>query len=756
MKERSLTRRHFVAGAAGLGAIAACGLVPIRAFGEGGDIGVSARPEWETIHTICRACPNACGFTACTVDEKLGKTIGDSYNPNSAGNLCARGYGYTQSVYSDAKVNNPLRKKDSGDFQTISWDEAFEEIGAKIDEIIAQDGADSIAMIYDGVIPNAQNYSNLLMNGLGSGNVYVDDLTVDVVKSAAFAQIIGTDQYYPDVESADLILLVDTSFADVTTPDLVASLQSARERGARIVALDPRMGSLASMADDWYAANPGTELAVLLAVCRQIIDGGRYDKAYVSSAVSGFDLWADAISGYTPQWAQGLSGIQDFKIDQLASYLVEASPRVAIEYGNGFISGTSYANSEQTAKAICLLNALLGTWNQAGGSLLPFDYDSVFAGQGIDAMPGATNADLGSGLQITGIVPTQGIGAAGAIDNAARGQLKGLITVDADVAYDYSSVARFADAAKNLDLFVCITEEFTQTAQEADYILPLRSYLTTDTLPQCLQGEFAGMAMANTVIEPKDGDNSLSLAEIIDGIAEASNLGDPVSDSVADAAFARLEAFGLDVDGLSREGTAEVEASAIGRQVAFATPSGKIECVDASVPADRMLPVWVPPTDRSTIDALVSDDMNLGQKNEVVVAIENGDPLTFHLITGSQSVAGMHGYNVEELTDITEKYQLDSAWINSYIAGLLGISTGDKIVIHNDNYSAEVEAFVTKRIAPSAVFLPITFGRSSSRQKNSYNVGVNPLLFNAAVVNDRGALCIQEACVSIEYEKEGA
>ena len=55
MKERSLTRRHFVAGCAGLGAIAAYGLVPTVAFGEGGQIGASARPEWDSIHTICRA-----------------------------------------------------------------------------------------------------------------------------------------------------------------------------------------------------------------------------------------------------------------------------------------------------------------------------------------------------------------------------------------------------------------------------------------------------------------------------------------------------------------------------------------------------------------------------------------------------------------------------------------------------------------------------------------------------------------------------
>lgn len=295
----------------------------------------------------------------------------------------------------------------------------------------------------------------------------------------------------------------------------------------------------------------------------------------------------------------------------------------------------------------------------------------------------------------------------------------------------------------------------TSTAQEADYVLPLSSYLSTDTLPMCLQGEFAGMAMGSAVIAPVDGDNSLSLGSIVDGIAEASNVDIAISDVVAQNAIARLDAIGLSLEGLAGDGTAEIETSKISRIVGWPTPSGMIECMDASLPAEVSLPLWVAPMEASTIEEVISKDMNFGQKNDISVGFD-GDSPTFHLITGSQSVVGMHGYNVEELTDISEKYQLDRVWINSDIAKLFGIETGDKIVLYNDNYSGEIEAFVTGRIVPSALYLPISFGRTSSRQKNSFNVGLNPMLFADAVVNQNGALCIQEACVGIEFEKEGA
>lgn len=750
MKQRSLTRRHFVAGSAAIGAAAACGLSPLQALAEGGDIGADARPEWDTVHTICQACPNACGFTAYTVDGVLGKTLGDANNPNAAGNLCARGYGYTQSVYSDAKLRNPMRRKANGEFKTISWDEAFSEIGERIADLVEADGANSIALIYDGACPNAKNYSNLFMNALGSGNAYVDDLTVDVVKAGALAQAIGVDSYYADVDNADAILLVDASLADITTPDLVAGLQQARERGAQIIALDPRLATLGAFASDWYAANPGTELAVLLAVCRQIINWNRYDAAYARANIADFDAVAEALQAYTPAWAQQVSGIEGFRIEELASNLIDAAPKVAIEYGNGAIAGTAYANSAQTAKVICLLNALLGSWGTPGGALLPFDYNAVFSGLGLTMLPGDENVEVGGGLHAANLIAPNGVGAAIALDYAERSQIKGLITVNADVAYDYTPVADMAAAAKNLELFVCITDEVTQTAQEADYLLPLSSYLTVETLPQCLQGSFAGMAMASPVVAPVDGDNSLPLPAIFDGIGSACGLDALVSLPVMEASLARLAEFGLEEDALAQNGSAEIEPSLIGRITAWPTSSGKIEVADADAP------LWVAPVNASTIEEVISDDMDLGQADAVSLILEAGDVPTFHLITGTQSVIGMRGYDTAELTDIAEMYQLDSAWINSSIAELYGISTGDRVVLHNDRYSAEVQAYVTGRIAPTAIYLPLSFGRTNPRQRNANGVGANALGFSDEVLNPDGALCIQEACVGIKFEKEGA
>ncbi len=759
MKERPLTRRRFLEGCAGVGAAACCGFAGAQAFAEGGRIGANARPEWDVTHTLCQACPNWCGFAAYTVDGKLGKTLGNPFDPNARGRLCARGYGYTNSVDSDARVKNPMRRKENGGFQTISWDEAFAEIGEKLAAIVDVDGAEALACVYDGAVPDARIYSNLLMNALGSGNVYVDDLIINTVKGAAAAQTIGAHGYHPDIDNASAVVLVDSSLADITTPDLVASLEKAHADGRTIVAVDPRLGSLAQFADAWYPVNPGTELALVLAVCNFLVTTGRYDQAFVAANVEGFDAWSRSVAAYTPRWAEGVTGLESFRIEELASVLADAAPRVAIEYGNGRIAGTSYANSAETMQAICLLEALLGAWGQPGGACLPFDYDAALAQAGEDAMPGSDNAYADEGIAFPEGMRLHDVGAAALMELIAHHRLRGLVTVGADVAYDYSSVPKLHEGLDSLDLFVCVTEEFTQTAEGADYVLPLASYLEAGTLPVPVQAGVAAFAMASPVLEPADGDNARALADIMDGLADSAGVKADFAARTLAAAERELGAFGMDLASLEQLGTAEVASGSVQRVSAWSTPSGKIECAPGAQAdaAGEMLPIWVPPLAESNVQALVSSDMNSEQKNRVAAVLDEDEPLVFKLIVGQQTALGMHGYNVPELAGIAERYELDRVWINRQVAEMLGIADNDEVVLYNDAHVCQAKAFVTDRIVPTAVYLPLSFGRTAERQRTAAGKGTNPLLFSEELVMDRyGDLCIQEACVGVWTEKEGA
>lgn len=762
MGTRPFTRRRFVAGCAGAGAVLACtGVGASEVFAQGGHIGADAQPANEQIHSICQGCSNACGFTAYKVDGSLGKLIGDATNPHARGMLCARGYGYAQSIASDDAIDRPLRRMPDGRFEPISWQEAYGEIANRLEAVLSTEGPEAVALVTDGASPTASAYGQRFMGRLGSANVFVDDVVTNVSKAAGFAQVIGTGSYETDIAGAKAVLLIDTSYADVCAPDLVAALQAARQAGASITAIDPRLGTIASFSDSWLAVNPGTELALLLAVCNELIRTDRYDKAFVAANASGFDEWARAIDGFTARWAADITGVESYRIESLAAELAAAAPRVAIQYGNGTMAADAYANSGETARVVCLLNMLLGTWGADGSARLPFDYSAASFAK---VMPTVAKEGviLGSALSSNSGPLGRPFGGsmATAIELMGRGAIGALFVLDADIAYDYASM-NVAGALSTADLVVCAAPRMTATAQLADFVLPLCWYLQSATLPVFDQGPAPSVSIASPVIEVASRDaGPLPIDRIISELAVACDLGDAFDFTLDEAAGRQLAVVGTSLDAVREEGT--IALGNVPTQRAWATPSGKIQCASAACAQAGLsaVPVWSPPLAVSNIREVIEYDRNFGQHDviEAVLDEERGHSapeVKLRLISGQQSVIGPRGYDVAELAAIAEKYHLDSIWINAQVAALLGIENGDEVGIHNDLASYKGRAFVTQRIAPSAVYLPGFFGHVENERQDASGAGIDPALFCEPVVREAyGTLCTQEACVNLWKEGE--
>lgn len=752
MLRQTLTRRRFLAGCAGATACALIGANAGAAYASGGDIGPDARPSYETANTVCAACPAGCAFTAYVVDGKLGKVIGNGADPNARGTLCARGYAFTQSAFLPENVKSPLMRKEDGSFEAVSWEKALEGIAADMKDIIERRDPKAVAAIYNAASPVASAYAPRFMAALGCDNAFANDVTYNVNKEAAFSQAIGMGSYVPDYDNASLILLVDTSYADIVTPSIARALQAARESGTPIIAIDSRLGDVASFADEWIGVNAGSELALLLAVCNELVRTSRYDAGFVASNATGFDEWATVIAGYTPQWAEDITGVQSFRIEQLATQIAQAAPAVAVEYGNGHIGAATFVNSSETARAVCMLNMLTGSWNATGGALLPFD----LAQTSLDAVMGpvADDADLPRvGAPSFPLGRKFGASAANALRECDGGSIQALISIDTDIAYDYASLQDIEKVLEEMDLFVCITRQMTKTASVADYVLPLADSLQSSSLPVFTADAAVASVAAVTQVMEQDESSALPLSVIMQRLAEACDIGHAFPFTEEEAASAQLQAVGLDLDGLQIAGCSEISPDKAPRQGNWSTPSGKIQCVspacaDAGQPAS---PVWVPTIGRSDIDVVASEDMNFGVSNrDIIGASMLSRHLTFHLITGQRTVMGSEGYDVPELTDIAAMYGLDGVWINASIARMLGIQTGDTVIVSNGNAKYSGRAFVTQRIVPTAVYLPAGFGHQSKDQAAGSEMGVNPYVFSSPVIEDGyGTLCTQEAVVRL-------
>lgn len=729
MSENAITRRSFLAGSAGVATLAAtAGYVSFGAWGQAHADSAAGGGETKTVHTLCNACSSKCGFTAYVVDGRLTKLIGDQGHPYAKGKLCARGYGYSQIAYSKDRLTDPLKKNDTGKFEAISWDQAYSEIAEKVKSILGNGGPEALAMVQD-PRPSGKYYSTRFMNALGSANVYTHGAACNLSKESGMTQVIGTGSYASDVANSKMTMFIGRSYADAIRPSSVAELQKAHENGSHIVLVDPRCNNTRVFADEWVPINPGTDLALVLAMSNVLIQHGLYDAEYVAANSVGFEQWAAEIAGYTPAWAEKITGIPSDTIESLATQFAEAAPAASIEPSWRAAFGCSYQNSGETARAVCLFNTLLGCWNQKGGALFT---SSVSAGA-VDkekflSVPKVEAKVAGSAeypLALTGMGSN-----VHAAQLAKEGKLKGMFFYNSNMAAGYSNTAYLAEALGNLDLCVVIDVQMSETAMLADYILPDTSYLERTELPEFIGDIVPVVALRSQAIE-KIHPNTKPVDEIFSQLAEACGVGQYFNFGMEELADAQLKTVGLSLDTLRKSGPAAFPEKEFkyGSTPKWKTPTEKIQftseaCAKAGLSAT---PVWVEPA-----------VMPMG--NEL------------RLIGGKQAIhSHTQTANIEDLMQITKDYDLTRVWMNADKAAQLGISDGDEVEVSNTQHTGRCRVKVTQRINPTALYMPSHYGCSSPEQHTAYNVGLRQMDYVPFHIEPAyGSAMTQEATVTVK------
>ena len=728
MSENAITRRSFLAGSAGVAAVAAAsGVLSLNAW-DRADAAGTKDIQVDAVHSLCDACSARCGFSAYVVNGKLDKMIGDENHPSCEGSLCATGFGYASLAYSEDRLAHPM-KRNGGKYEAISWDDAYREIAEKVRGIIDADGAGALAMVRDGG-PTATYYSTRFLNALGSANVYDSDAVCSGSKGAGFNQVVGERDYECDIENSKMTLFLGRSYADAMNPARLHAMEKAHEAGAELVVVGARCPNSVAFADEWVALNPGTELAFVLAMANVIVSKGLYDADYIAANTVGFADWADYLRDCTPTWAEDITGVSKDTIERLASDLAHAAPAAAVDASWSDTGACGYANTGETARAVCCLNTLLGCWNKQGGAFFPPE----FAPGELDAkkfppVPEPEGTIVGQADYPLSI-PEEGVGAY-AIEQVKQGKIKGVFFCGSNAIADYPDPEYMADCLSNAELSVAIDVEMTETCRACDYVLPDTSYLELLEVPDFISGKTPAVSLNDEVID-KVLPDTRPIDQIFTELADACGVGKYFDFTVEELAEAQLGTVGLSLDGLRRAGGT---ARFTDREFAFdgkhtwKTPTGKIQfssdaCHDAGLP---YVPEWKEP------------------------AVSADGESTFYLVGGVQPVH-LHALsgNVPALMDIVKQYGLERVWINSQVAEKLGISEGDEVELASDAHTGRARAHVTSRINPKAVFLPSHYGCTSEDEKTAYGVGLRGADFVPFRIEPGyGGICTQEAAVSL-------
>ena len=275
----------------------------------------------QTIRGACgHDCPDTCSWLVNVSDGKAQTLAGDPEHPFTRGGLCAKVNDYLERVYHKDRVLTPLRRtgsKGSGTFAPVSWDEALRDIAARWKAIIASDGAEAILPF-----SLAGNQGLIQMASLGErlfGSMGCTRLERNICGEVAVEGLSRTNGTGLGIDPEDIVhsryVILWGTNTIVTNLHLWPVILKARERGAKIVVIDPVRTRTAAAAGWHLAPKPATDGVLALAMMNVILREGLVDHDYVERYSTGFETLVMRAREFPPARAAAITGIAAEDID---------------------------------------------------------------------------------------------------------------------------------------------------------------------------------------------------------------------------------------------------------------------------------------------------------------------------------------------------------------------------------------------------------------------------------------------------------
>jgi anaerobic selenocysteine-containing dehydrogenase len=306
-----------------------------------------------------------------TVNDGVATRIqGDPTMPFTDGTLCTKVSHYLERTYSPDRLLHPLKRigpKGRGEFKRITWDEALDEIAARLKAAAAENAETILPCSYAGTMGMVQ-YSSMdrrFFHKLGA-SLLDRTLCSSAGKFGLKATLGGSVGMDPErFDEARLILLWGAN-PIVSNLHLWSRVQEAKRRGATVVAIDPYRSLSADKCTRHIALLPGTDGALALGLMHVLIAEDLIDRDYLAQYTLGFEELAERVRQYTPEWAARTCGITVQEVQQLAhEYGTTRPAAIRLNYGMQRHAGGGIA-----ARTIACLPALVGAWRDPAGGIV--------------------------------------------------------------------------------------------------------------------------------------------------------------------------------------------------------------------------------------------------------------------------------------------------------------------------------------------------------------------------------------------------
>ena len=420
------------------------------------------------IKSLCGFCHSNCGIIVRVQNGKITRIEGDPDNPVNRGYLCPKAQAIKPMLESEERLKSPLKKTSSG-FIKISWDEALNLAAEKLTRISQAYGPESLVHCMGAPTTYcARDGFRQFMGAFGSPNFTGAANLCHVPRRVAFMDAFG-GRPEPDLENSRVIIFWGANPINTTRFTVHAAcdgfqrvIPRAKQRGAKIVAIDPVRSETGALADDWVRLNIGTDTALGLAMAHVIIKEDLYNHPFVKDWLSAFGEIKRHVEPLTPEWAEKITAVPADQIRKLARIYATAEG-AAIADGNGL---DMHTNGVDMVRSICLLIALTGNIDKPGGNIF-----LSFVPQ--TPLPTVSTAKIPLGQGEFPLFPEVPFPAVKErLINQAADRPRAMIVHHANPALVQANRERTKQALEKLEFLMVVDIFPTATTELADLVLP--------------------------------------------------------------------------------------------------------------------------------------------------------------------------------------------------------------------------------------------------------------------------------------------
>ena len=469
--------------------------------------------------SVCTLCPAGCGISVRKIDNRVVKIEGAKNSPVNNGGICMLGLCGPQLLYGPSRIQAPLKRtgeRGSGNWKTISWDQAISEIAQKLKDLRSQGKPQAVAAISGQQYDVETQLLKRFLKAYGTPNFMHVPSSQDSYEQTLKLMNKTNAMAGFDMENATYVLSFGSGLLDGwgSPVRMFKAHSQLTQNNGKLVQVEPRLSNTAAKADPWVPINPGTEADLALGLAYVIIQELLYKRQWVDKNPGGFEQFKTfVINGFRPDKVSETTGVDTSMIISLAREFASANRPLAI-CGKG--QGDTPGAMAEFA-AVHALNALMDNINQPGGVwMMPKPKKMPWPEMTIDDV-----ADKGlSQPRLDGSKGPENTRINKFVQSVNDGyEVDVLLVAGANPLYTLPDTASVKAAMDKIGMIVSFSPYMDETAMYADLILPNHMYLERYTDVACSVGlnkPYKGLA--KPVVKPLfhtryTGDVVLALAK---------------------------------------------------------------------------------------------------------------------------------------------------------------------------------------------------------------------------------------------------